>query len=73
MSCWQDEIHLLGDFFKNNSFVKLELSPRSGKNVLDLSTIFENLLKLYVGDETHIIHLCYAAGWEKISAPSPWE
>ena len=26
-----------------------------------------------VRDETHIIHSCYAAGWEKYLVPSSWE
>ena len=39
------------------------------KIFLKLCTIFENLLKIMdVRDETHIIHSCHAAGWEKYYA-----
>ena len=65
MSCWQDEIHLLGDFFIT-LFVKWSLSPRSRENFF--STL-DNLRKfaeiMDVRDETHVIDSCYVAGWEK--------
>ena len=65
MSCWKDEMRLLGDFLKN-LFVKWALWPRSGE--IFFKTL-HNLRKfaeiMDVHDETHIIHSCYAAGWEK--------
>ena len=71
MSCWQDEIHLLGNCFKK-LFVKWALSPQSGENFL---RTLENLLKfaktMDVRDGMPIIHSCYAAGWEKYQCHLP--
>ena len=57
--CW--------DTFLKNFFVKWALSSRSGEYFfLELGTIFWKFSEIMdVRDETHIIHSCYAAGWEK--------
>ena len=65
MSCWQDEIHLLGDFLK-----KLLLNGNYRRKVVKiLFRTLDNLRKfakiMDVHDEMHIIHSCYEAGWEK--------
>ena len=65
MFCRQDEIHLLGDFFKNflwNGYYRREA----------MKILFRTLDSLWKYDEimdvryeTHIIRSCYAVGWEK--------
>ena len=61
MCCWQDEIHLLGDFSEN-----FLLNGHRGENFF---RILDNLWKfaeiMDICDETHIFRSCYAAGWEK--------
>ena len=65
MCCWQDEIHLLGDFLQNfllNGHYCREVAKilfRTLDNLLKFAEIVD------VGDETHIDDSCYAAGWEK--------
>ena len=65
MSCWQDEIHLLGDFLKN-VLLNGHYRGEAAKFFFKLWTIFKKSAEIMdVHDETHIIHSCYAAGWEK--------
>ena len=65
MCCWQDEIHLLGDFVANfllNGHYCREAAKicfRTLDNLWKFAEIMD------VRDETHIIHSCYPAGWEK--------
>ena len=65
MCCWQDEIHLLGDFSEN--FLLNGHSPHEAAK--NLSKTLDNLCKfaeiMDALDEIHIIHSSYAAGWEK--------
>ena len=64
MCSWQDEIHCWETFF-GNFFGKWALSPRSGKNFfVELWTIFENLLKLwmFMMKRTKITHVMQLAG-----------
>ena len=48
-----------------NFFVKWSLSPQSGKYFLE-PWKFSEIRDVH--DEMHLIHSCYGAGWENISA-----
>ena len=65
MFCWKDEIHLLGDIFKK-LFCEMGMiaaNRRKCFRTLDNLGKFSEIMD--VRDETHVIHTCYAAGWEK--------
>ena len=65
MCCWQDEIDLLWDFLENfllNGYYRREavkIFVRTLENLWKFPEVMD------VRDETHIIHSCHAAGWEK--------
>ena len=48
MCSWQDEIHLLGAFFLAIFLLNVHYRPEAAKFFLELLTIFENLLKLWM-------------------------
>ena len=63
MPCWQCEVHLLADFLENvllNGHYRRE----AAKVFLELCTIFENLLKLwmFVMKRTQFTHVMQLAG-----------
>ena len=65
MCCWQEEIHLVEDFFKK-LFVKWHYRSEAAKIIfrtLDNLCKFAEIMDFC--HETQIIHSCYAAGWEK--------
>ena len=47
LCCWQDEIHLLGDFLEN-FLVNGHHCREAAKIFLEFQTIFENLLKFWM-------------------------
>ena len=50
LSCWQDEIQLLGDYLKISFLIVVTSAKRKIMNV---------------HDKIHIIHSCWEAGWQK--------
>ena len=62
MSCWQDEIHLLGDYLKIALLNMVIIAAKIFLESWEFSEITD------VNDEIHINHSCYAASWENISA-----